>query len=123
MQSINADMLICPVNAHAATKISNVEHLAGQSHYSFMCNICDLPTGVIPFTVVKDGEDSGYTDHHNDRITRMIAEDMQGTVGLPLGIQVIGLPYQDEKLLGVMKRMDDARKFRPVPKLIAKDVE
>ena len=28
---------------------------------------------------------------------------MKGTAGLPVGIQVVGLPWKDEEVLGLMK--------------------
>jgi Asp-tRNA(Asn)/Glu-tRNA(Gln) amidotransferase A subunit family amidase len=36
-----------------------------------------------------------------------LTESAKGTVGLPVGVQIIGLPYAEEKVLGLMKAIDD----------------
>jgi Asp-tRNA(Asn)/Glu-tRNA(Gln) amidotransferase A subunit family amidase len=33
-------------------------------------------------------------------------------VGLPVGIQVVGLPFQEEKILGLMKLIEEKTKFK-----------
>lgn len=38
----------------------------------------------------------------------MFFQDSAGTVGLPIGIQCIGLPYQEEVVLRLMQELDAA---------------
>lgn len=40
-----------------------------------------------------------------------MTESALGSVGLPVGIQVVGLPNQDEKVLGLMKVLEGAFPF------------
>lgn len=37
---------------------------------------------------------------------------MIGSEGMPVGVQVISLPYRDEQVLGLMKLIEDEVKFR-----------
>jgi Asp-tRNA(Asn)/Glu-tRNA(Gln) amidotransferase A subunit family amidase len=38
-------------------------------------------------------------------MTIKLKETAKGSAGLPVGIQVIGLPFEDEKVLGFMKML------------------
>ena len=53
-----------------------------------------------------------YEDHINDMWTKAIQRDITGSVGMPVGLQVVGLQWEDETVLGVMKAIDDVIKFR-----------
>jgi len=80
-----------------------------------------LPAGVVPMTVVRDDEqyyeDIGHLN--NDRAVAMAKEACRQSVGLPIGIQLVGLPNDDERVLGVMKELENAiEKIQsPMPKL------
>ena len=53
----------------------------------------------------------------DDKLFRMVKDGMKGTVGFPVGIQIIGRPWQEEKILGAMevlqKLRDDKKLFKP----------
>ena len=118
MKTSNVEVLLAPVHIHAATKIEYIKHLGVLANYNFLANLCDLPAGVLPVTSVKPGEDvEQYNDGFEDHLTRVLRQDFVGSVGLPLGIQVIGLQYEDEKVLGVMKVIEDLVGFNPYPKI------
>ena len=55
----------------------------------------------MPVTVVKEDEQK-YVSRFNDAFTLAAKRFAEGSKGLPVGVQVIGLPYQEEKVLGVM---------------------
>ncbi len=44
-------------------------------------------------------------DDFNDDITSVIREDMLCSAGMPLSVQVVGRPWMDEAVLGVMKAL------------------
>ena len=44
-------------------------------------------------------------DGYDDDITSVIREDMLGSAGMPLSVQVLGRPWMDEAVLGVMKAL------------------
>ena len=80
-----------------------------------------LPAGVVPMTVVRDDEqyyeDIGH--QNNDRAVAMAKETCRGSAGLPIGVQLVGWPNDDERVLRVMKELEHAigRENLPVPKL------
>jgi Asp-tRNA(Asn)/Glu-tRNA(Gln) amidotransferase A subunit family amidase len=39
-------------------------------------------------------------------ITRLLQQNIKGTAGLPVGIQVIGLPFEEEKVLSLMQSIE-----------------
>jgi len=44
-------------------------------------------------------------------LTNEIRQVAQGSQGLPVGIQVVGLPYEEEKVLGFMSYLEKKVKF------------
>ncbi len=69
-----------------------------------------LPAGIVPMTLVRDDEqyyeDIGHLN--NDRAVGMAKEACRQSAGLPIGIQLVGLPNDDERVLGVMKELESA---------------
>ena len=63
---------------------------------------------------VLPGEDN-YNSKVEDALTRNARKVMKGSVGLPLAIQVIALPYEDEKALAVMKLLEGIFNFHEHP--------
>lgn len=67
-------------------------------------NAIHYPAGVVPVSVVKEGE-LDYEDGINDSLTRRVRKSMMGAVGLPIGVQVISYPNNDEQILYIMKEI------------------
>lgn len=72
-------------------------------------------------TVVHDDEQ--YYEEigtlNNDRAVKMAKDVCRGSAGLPIGIQLVGWPNDDERVLGIMKELENANgKIQaPMPKL------
>ena len=111
----NLDALISPGGALPALEPAYAKDVGNWSlRYLNMMNALDIPTGVVPVTVVKEGEDSypqEITEHH-DMIYQHTKKSMQGSVGLPVGVQVSTLPWQDEKCVGIMLELEQQLQFR-----------
>ena len=78
-----------------------------------------FPSGTIPVTVVKEDEQSFDEKVHNDGMTKMIKESAAGSAGMPVGIEIIGTPFKDEKVLAIMKILEEKFRFTeryPCPK-------
>lgn len=78
-----------------------------------------FPSGTLPVTVVREDEQSFEEKVHNDKFTQLIKESMKDSQGMPVGIEVIGTPFKDEKVLAVMKILEDKFSFyenHPYPK-------
>ncbi|VDM60903.1 unnamed protein product, partial [Angiostrongylus costaricensis] len=71
-------------------------------------NLLDFPAGVVPVgkVTVKDDEDlvneSTYPVGHNVAL-RIIRDSSINSVGLPLSVQIVTLPFEEEKCLRVMR--------------------
>jgi len=98
--------LLCPVYPIAAPKISNIKSIGFMGDYIGIWNMFGFPAGIVPITKVKKGETTSYVDTHDDIITRDIKQDMIDSEGMPLGVQIIGYPFEDESVLAVMQSLD-----------------
>ena len=108
-QDKKLDALLSPGTASPALKIGESKDLAYCCSYAFAMSVLDLPSGVLPVTVVKEGEDV-YTKEmgiHNDMLYKALLKSMKGTVGLPIGVQISTLPWEDEKCIGVMLQLEE----------------
>lgn len=91
-----------------------------------MFNVIHLPAGVVPVTTVRDEEqyyeDAG--DHRRERIIAMAQEVCRQSAGLPIGVQLVGWPNDDERVLRVMKELEEAigKSAIPMPK-VASDID
>ena len=76
-------------------------------------------------TLVRDDEQY-YEDPgnlNNDRAVAMAKEVCRQSAGLPIGIQLVGWPNDDERVLSVMKELEKATGIEaPMPKL-ATDID
>jgi len=70
--------------------------------YNVYSSLLNLPAGVLPTTLIKPEEEE-FSDMWNDRYTEFMRNSMKGSAGMPVGVQVITLPYEDEKCIEVMK--------------------
>lgn len=62
--------------------------------FSGIWNLFGYPAGVLPATTVKWFEQY-YTDKYGDSTTAGIKDTLDGSEGLPVGVQVVGLPYSE----------------------------
>jgi fatty acid amide hydrolase len=87
------DFIICPGFGSQALRHGFAKHTSLAVAYTFIWNVLNLPSGCIPVTVVRNDEQV-YESRYDDMITKALKESARGSAGLPVGIQVIGLPYQ-----------------------------
>jgi fatty acid amide hydrolase len=112
------DAIITPGAGIPALKHGTSGELSLACCYLWISNMFNLPAGIVPVTRVQKGEDNYGKDDtiFRDHVLYPQAVDaMKGSEGLPVGIQVLTLPYEDEKCLGVMKLLE--KKFPPMLKL------
>lgn len=67
-------------------------------------NLLDQPAGVVPITRVR--VDETRREDPRDRIEKRAAEVEAQSVGLPVGVQVVGRPWQEPEVLAVMKVLE-----------------
>jgi Asp-tRNA(Asn)/Glu-tRNA(Gln) amidotransferase A subunit family amidase len=102
------DAIILPGCATPAFKHTKAGDVPLAMLYTYILNILNTPAGAMPITVVKAGEDNYNPDvcPIKDSMTKAVSFNMQGSVGIPVGIQVATLPYQDEKCLNIMRQLE-----------------
>ena len=97
VEIILAPGMVTPAVLHGS---SNENKLQGV--YQFMFSTLEVCTGAMPITKVREDEQY-YESDKDDKIINSIKLNMENSKGLPIGIQVSGLPWTDEKVFKVME--------------------
>ena len=97
--------ILAPGGALPALKHTFASHLLGAATYPIFFNVLNFPTGSIPVTLVHEDEQK-YECGIDDEMTRYSKEVMNGSAGLPIGVQVGCPPYREELVLNIMKRLE-----------------
>ena len=104
-EEANVDVAICH-GLFPAPYLKRTEGL----NYALVCtaiwNYLNFPVGVVPITKVKENEQY-FEPEVNDKIDEILIETMAGSKGLPIGIQVVGLPWRDELVLKTMELIEE----------------
>jgi len=76
----------------------------------------NFPTGCVPVTQVRE-EEQVYVggEGKGDLYHKSMVECMEGSKGLPVGVQITTLPYKDEKCLYIMKEIESVINFHKYP--------
>ena len=103
VKALDIDILLFPCPFPAIPHYSSSELLPGFSYFA-MFNILDCPVGSVPMGVVEAHEQ--HYPLHDENWSKTMQEVMKNSVGLPIGLQVVGLPYSEEVTLRVMKELE-----------------
>ncbi|KAL4242371.1 Amidase signature (AS) superfamily protein [Abortiporus biennis] len=121
----NLDGIICPVIATPALPHTAVSFVGGIANSTILYNIVDSPVGVIPVTRVNPSLDNltpEWTNHsigsgHGSSLFEGLLYkgekaiyDAKKMEGLPVGIQIVGRRWEEEKVIGMMKVVEEALK-------------
>ncbi|KAH6639193.1 amidase signature domain-containing protein [Boeremia exigua] len=107
------DVMLAPPNATPAVPHGGMHDAVSSCGYTFLFNLLDYSAGVIPVTHVDPAKDA-LPATFNFKKLNGIAQgaykhyDAVKMAGLPVGIQVIGRRLQEEKVLAIMERCEDA---------------
>jgi fatty acid amide hydrolase len=100
MDRLALDALLCPPYATAALPHGASRGFTLASSYSMLFNATQLPAGVVPVTRVRDSETSRPPSR--DRVLALAAEIDAKSVGLPVGVQVVGRAWKDHVVLALL---------------------
>ncbi|KAH7374949.1 amidase [Plectosphaerella cucumerina] len=107
------DVLITPPNATPAVPHEGMNDAVSSCGYTFLFNLLDWTAGVLPVTHVDKELDRLPTDFDLRKLNGVAFGaykhyDSADMHGLPVGVQVVGQRLEEEKVLSVMKRIEDA---------------
>lgn len=107
------DVLICPPNATPAVPHDGMHDAVSSCGYTFLFNLLDYSAGVIPVTHVDPVLDKLPLDFNMKGLNGVARGaykhyDAEKMAGLPVGVQVVGRRLEEEKVLAVMERIEDA---------------
>ena len=113
------DAVLAPVQAIPALPHGGCDRLAPIACATLMYNVVDSPVGVVPVTRVDAAQDqlsdawraapgNGSKILESELYGPKGAYNVQAMEGLPVGIQVVGQPWEEEKVLAIMRVIDAA---------------
>ncbi|XP_019645806.1 PREDICTED: fatty-acid amide hydrolase 1-like [Branchiostoma belcheri] len=103
------DLLLCPALGMPACKPEHAGRTLATTAYVTLFNLLNFPAGVVPVTMVTEEDDRLLDDwigYGNDPIDKVIKKTTKGAVGLPVSVQCVALPWQEEKCLRLMKEVE-----------------
>lgn len=112
LRDAHIDVLLAPAHATPAMPhgLSRDFVVAGSS--SMLFNLLQMPGGVVPVTTVR--RDEIVRPSARDRLEKRAATIDAQSLDLPIGVQVVGLPWSDEEVLAVMIALDEATAADPL---------
>jgi len=114
-QNQGLDVVIAPAMVAPAMPLADPARLVPATSYTVIYNVLDLPVGTLPVDVYNKQDQEKMSSYpQQDLLHKIISagvKDGASAVGLPLGVQVIGRPWQEELVLNVMKQIQDEVNF------------
>ncbi|HEU4963167.1 MAG TPA: amidase [Bacilli bacterium] len=123
IQSHGIDLLLCPTFPVVALPHDTSLDLSFEGSFNSVYNLLGCPSGVVSITRVRAGEESDRNPLAKDKVEQAALRTETGSVGLPVGVQVVGLPGQDEEVLALMAAVEEsfqARADYPPAQLLTK---
>lgn len=120
MEENNLDAILMPPVALPAPPHGMIGDLLPIICYCTLINLLHWPSGVVPVTTVRK-EESHYNkqdlpSQQRDRYASLAEKAMEGSTGLPVGVQIVTRAWKDEQCLGIMKDLEDVIQFNRVEK-------
>ncbi|KAI0239957.1 hypothetical protein LSAT2_009333 [Lamellibrachia satsuma] len=110
-QSLGFDAVISPGYGFPALPLDTILDAWGAVSYTAMYNMLNFTAGSIPITKVTEEDLRNMKDYATpDPWHAVPKKNMPGSVGLPVNVQVVTLPWRDELCLRVMKDLQEALK-------------
>nr|XP_012775590.1 vitamin D3 hydroxylase-associated protein isoform X2 [Maylandia zebra] len=107
-RSCNIDVLLCPVIG-PAYNLFYCSKIPTAISYTVVYNLLNFPAGVVTVSTVtaKDEEElKHYKGCYQDMWDKLFKEAVTGGEGLPVAVQCVALPWQDELCLRLMKEVE-----------------
>jgi fatty acid amide hydrolase len=106
------DAILCPPCALAALTHGSGYFLLNDATYTIPYNLLGMPAGVVAATRVRPGEESDRLPS-TDLVERKASKVEQGSVGLPVGVQVAARHWREDIVLAVMAAIEEHFQSQP----------
>ncbi|XP_035504416.1 fatty-acid amide hydrolase 1 [Scophthalmus maximus] len=104
----NIDVLLCPMIGPAYNFLY-CGRVTPALSYTMLYNLLTFPAGVVPVSTVtaEDEEElKHYKGNYQDYWDKLFKKAVSGGEGLPVAVQCVALPWQDELCLRLMKEVE-----------------
>ena len=105
------DLLLAPPTVTPAALLGETGDWSLGAWHTMRYNVLDLPAGVVPVSRVRADETTRPAPA--DRLEKKAARFEQGSAGLPVCVQVVGRPWEEDKVLGLMLHLERLLRDRP----------
>lgn len=103
------DAILCPGTAIPAVEHGASKFVAIAMSYTYIFNLLNVPVGSVPVARIRaDETDYQAPADQHDSIYSNIRRISRHWPGLPMGVQVAGLPFRDEMVLHAMRTLERA---------------
>ncbi|XP_038616072.1 fatty-acid amide hydrolase 1 [Tachyglossus aculeatus] len=114
----NLDVVLCPMLGPALSN-NYPGKATGAVSYTMLYNCLDFPAGVVPVSNVTQQDEDKLAQcrgYFLDIWDKMFQKGLVGSVGLPVAVQCVALPWHDEACLRLMREVERlSPKIKPRP--------
>ncbi|KAM3841216.1 vitamin D3 hydroxylase-associated protein-like [Vipera latastei] len=107
-RKLKLDVVLCPALG-PAFNLGYAGKLFVATTYTHLYNVLNFPAGVVPVTTVTQTDEEElkhYKGHYGDFWDKRMKEAVEDAVGLPVAVQCVALPWQEELCLRFMKEVE-----------------
>ncbi|XP_058698432.1 vitamin D3 hydroxylase-associated protein [Poecile atricapillus] len=107
-RELGLDVILCPMLGPAFNH-GYAGKLFAATSYTNLYNVLNFPAGVVPVSTVTRADEEElkhYQGHYGDPWDQRLKEAVAGAVGLPVAVQCVALPWQEELCLRFMKEVE-----------------
>jgi len=106
---LDLDAIICPSFPIAACNLEEINHINVFWSYTVLYNLLNCPAGVVSVSKVTTEDVNklkSYRGHYGDPWDEKIKIANKNSNGMPISVQCVTLPFEDEKCLKLMKEVE-----------------
>lgn len=100
------DVILCPPTSLPAVLHGSTANLPDFDSYARLYNLLGMPAGVVAATRVRAGEESERVPSR-DLVENAARAVETGSIGLPIGVQVVGRHWRGDVVLSVMAALEE----------------
>uniref|UniRef100_A0A672I304 Fatty-acid amide hydrolase 1 n=1 Tax=Salarias fasciatus TaxID=181472 RepID=A0A672I304_SALFA len=108
-RKLNIDVLLCPSPGPALQRNESSKILRKAASWTMIYNGLNFPAGVVPVSTVTAEDEKEldmYKGFYQDAMDKCFKKAVSGGEGLPVAVQCVALPWQDELCLRFMREVE-----------------